>query len=96
MQIAKTGIIHHVYGITPLPPGQTARRCAVNSNRYFLLSCFFISPKRNSLFVSIHALLCNKKDTCADYKDCTDYVEDCGTHATGGRKLGTCLVHNVC
>ena len=54
---------------------------------YILLFCFFISSKRNSLFVSIHALLCNKKDACADYKDCTDYVEDCGTHTTGFWKI---------
>ena len=48
------------------------------------------------LLVSIHATASYQNNASTDYKDCTDDVEDCGTDATGGRKLCTRLVGNCC
>ena len=44
------------------------------------------------LSLRIHSSAGDQDDTSADDKDRTDYVEDCGTDTTSGRKLSACLV----
>lgn len=47
------------------------------------------------LLLSAHALFGNKQDHGAAQQDGTHYVEDGGTHAAGGGKLGAGLVDDV-
>lgn len=48
------------------------------------------------LLVSVHATSGYQNNASTDHKDSTDDVEDCGTHATSGRKDGTGVVYNSC
>lgn len=63
---------------------------------FFYVCCYVLSTCSDSLFVCVHALLCNKKDASTDHKDCTYNVEDCGTHATGFWKSRSSFILNVC
>ena len=51
--------------------------------------CFSVS-RFDLLYV--HATAGYQNNASTDHKDRTDDVEDCGTDATSGRKLSTCLV----
>ena len=44
--------------------------------------------------VSIHSAASYQQDASAKNKDCTDYVEDCGTDAAGGGKGCASQVNN--
>lgn len=95
----KIVFIRTLHGITPLPPGQTPGGVlffpAPVLLSHSLVAMFFPAVRSSSLFVRTHTLLCNQKDASADYKDCTYYVEDCGTHATGFWKISTLLIYDI-
>ena len=42
--------------------------------------------------IVVHSAAGYQQDACADDKDCTDDVEDRGTHTTSGGKFGTLVV----
>ena len=55
------------------------------------VECLCFSVDRFDLLY-VHATSGYQNNASTDYKDSTDDVEDCGTDATGGRKLCTGLV----
>ena len=64
----------------------------VESGRLPNLNHCFSTSRFDLLYV--HATSGYQNYASADYKDCTDDVEDCGTDATGGRKLCTRVILN--
>ncbi len=74
-----------------LHPGRVGSLISGFTASFVLAFLFWFSFR---LVALAHTLLCNKKDACAYYQNAAYHVKDCGTDATGGRKLCTCLILN--